>query len=89
MDRPRGEYKHTNVESGGETRWNDCPSKGSMLAEEVDGGRGRRSRGGGASTPSHRPFISSEFVANKQTLWACSFVLDVRGVAHIQVGGEG
>jgi len=52
MDRPRGEYEHT--ESVGETRWNNYPSKGSMLAEEVDGGRGRRSRGGGASTPSHR-----------------------------------
>jgi len=28
MDRPRGEYEYTDVESGGETRWNDYPSKG-------------------------------------------------------------
>lgn len=38
--------------------------------------------------PAIDSFIPSEFVANKQTLWACYFVLDGCGAVHIHVGGE-
>lgn len=70
MDRPRGEYEHTDVKSGDETWWNDYPSKGFMRAEDVDGGRGRRSKGGGASTPSHRLLY---------TIWICGEQTDALG----------
>lgn len=38
--------------------------------------------------PAFDSFIPSEFVANKQTLWACYFILDSCGAVNIQIRRE-